>query len=313
MDSMRDAQAIIEFVSSRVADTKILDIKGTIGGEELSTQLVAFSTGNAGVQLQSVRKLLAECSTHPERRTGVAILRDLPSFVAHVNRFKDADSVLFTDPKQEAPVLVAVLDYHRAGADSLPRFGGHRARYAFPLSDEWKKWCTVDGVDLEQRQFAEFIEDQAAALALLPDESETGTSLGAKLRAYAAQIDTTFASPSMVIQLSRGLSVNVNAQLKSQQNLQSGESQLFFQTEHTDSQGKSLKVPGAFCISIPVFELGALHLLGIRLRYRVAEGKVTWKMSLYRRVENLDAAIREAASRAQQDTALPLLFGTPEG
>ncbi|MDE8453326.1 DUF2303 family protein, partial [Klebsiella pneumoniae] len=76
--------------------------------------------------------------TNPLRRAGTATMLSLDSLIDHVNRFKDADTVVFADDSRSAPSMTAVLDYHRAGASGDPRFGKHRSLYAFPLSDEWK-------------------------------------------------------------------------------------------------------------------------------------------------------------------------------
>src|SRR3546814_747731 len=82
----------------------------------------------------------------PLRRSGTAVLTALESFVAHVNRFKDEDSIIFASDDRAAPSLTAVIDYHRQGHQGDPRFGQHRGHFAFPLSDEWKAWTKSGGV-----------------------------------------------------------------------------------------------------------------------------------------------------------------------
>jgi uncharacterized protein YfdQ (DUF2303 family) len=68
-----------------------------------------------GAMVRSVRKVIDEWRTRPERRTGTATLHDLTSFVDHVQRFKDRGSAIFADGSNPAaPLLAAVLNYHEA-------------------------------------------------------------------------------------------------------------------------------------------------------------------------------------------------------
>src|SRR5688500_379560 len=123
-----EAQAVYE-IARRTAEPRLLEI-GETDGEKVSVLLLPNEQG--GVKALSVRDFLAEYRDAPERKAGTARLFELASFVAWVNRFKDADSVLFASPDSANPMLSAVIDYHRKTGH--PRFGEHRAVYAFPLS-----------------------------------------------------------------------------------------------------------------------------------------------------------------------------------
>lgn len=274
----------------------------TITSGEVTAQVAVVPEGR---KLTEIKSLLDAWRTQPERRKGVAILRDVESFIAHVNRFKDADSVLFADPNPEKPILEAVLNYHRAASDGEPRFGDHRARYAFPLSDQWVKWLRHNDKEMDQRAFAEFVEDR------IPDVADPSTA-GQPMKDFVSSIGVEFASPSAVMTMSRGLSMKVDVQARSSINLSSGESQVFFSEDHQDETGKPMRVPGALMISIPVFELGALHNLGVRLRYRLQGGKVMWRYMIHRVPENFNAAIRDACGRVVGGVDLLLLYGCPE-
>jgi hypothetical protein len=137
----------------------IMDIKSPDG---MSGQFALVPTvsqeGRATASLVSVAKFYDEYRPNPVRRVGSANLCDVASLVAHVNRFKDADSVVFADTNRARPSITAVLDYHRAGSGGSPRFGQHRSHYAFPVSDEWTVWTKAHGREMGQGDFAEFIE-----------------------------------------------------------------------------------------------------------------------------------------------------------
>ena len=64
------------------------------------------------------------------------------------------------------------------------------------------------------------------------------------------------ATPAQLIQLSRGLQVNVSSVVKNIVNLASGEASIAFDEQHTDGDGQPLKVPGIFMLSIAPFFMG---------------------------------------------------------
>ena len=65
-------------------------------------------------------------------------------------------------------------------------------------------------------------------------------------------------------------------------------------------------------IAIPVFEEGALYRLAVRFRYRKSGSDIRFIVSLYNADVALRDAAREAMNRAQAETEVPLLMGTPE-
>lgn len=262
-------------------------------------------TGRTTVRLESVAKFADEYRVEPRLRVGTAKMYDLASLIAHVNRFKDCDSVIFADTDRNNPSITAVLDYHRVGATSKPRFGKHLSKYTFPVSDEWLAWTGVHGDEMGQQDFAEFIESH---LVDVIDPSSAGESA----KQYAEKCGVTFGTPSRLLELSRGLSISVGEKVVQAYNLQSGEKQIQFSETHSDSAGAPLKVPGAFLIGIPVFRADARYQVCVRLRYRKREGSLTWAMDLWRHEEVFDAAIRQACQFVSDGTQLPLFVGTPE-
>lgn len=258
-----------------------------------------------GRAITGVKSFLDEYLTAPERRRGTARVYDLPSFVGHANRYKDEHSALFADPNPTAPRLVAVLNYHEASAAGAPRFGDHRTVYEFPLSEEWQEWIRYDGKEMQQAEFAEFIEERICDLLTPEDAGETARTL-------MRQLDCVFATPVQVMALSRGLQVRVNKRVTNAVNLQSGEAQVNFEEEHHDQKGEPLRVPGAFLLGIPVFRSGDLYQIAARLRYRVKGPSVTWSYSLYRTDRVFDHAFQGASKTAAEQTGLPLFVGSPE-
>lgn len=262
-----------------------------------------------GVEVVSIKPFLDEYLEAPERRKGTARLGTLASFLGLVHRFKDLDSALFANPDgtnhPPRPTLTCVFDYNREGPTGAPRFGQHRAVYEFPVSDEWKAWLGLNGKPMAQAQFAAFLEDRIADVA-------APTSPGALAQEFAQKLLVSFAGPSRLIELSRGLSIRVDQTVRNAQNLQTGEAQVQFVAQHTNENGQPLNVPGAFLLNVPVFRGGALYEIPARLRYRVKEGAITWFYELYRADRIFDHAFDEACEEAQENTELSLFVGTPE-
>jgi len=315
-----DAGAVIDFARD-VGESEQFTVP-VLDRDEFGAQLLVLPRGRRVIDLEPY---LEPFRAAPRRRDGVAIMRDIDSFVAHVNRFKDQHTALFADPTPSAPVIVAVLDYHEDGAAGAPRFGKHRTRYAFPLSDEWQAWTKSDGAKMSQADFAAFIEEHIQDIG-------DPASAGDTAKEFAELIQAQFASASKLLELSRGLNVTVESRVNQAVNLASGEVQMSFTEAHKDGASANasapIKVPGAFLVTIPVFKPGIQvrldshepektpklyrHKLAARLRYRVQGGHVTWWYSLYRVQENFDAAIAELCRYAQNETGVPLFVGSPE-
>jgi uncharacterized protein YfdQ (DUF2303 family) len=259
-----------------------------------------------GYEVHELKPLLDKYRTAPERRKGTASLDDLASFVAHVKRFADEDSAVFADRSNiDRPALEAVLDYHRQTASGAPRFGEHRARYEFPLSEEWVTWRAKNGKSMAQAEFAAFLEGRVTDL-----DGEPGPAA----IVFASKVACDFATPSRLIALSRGLGVREDARVVNAQVLASGETQMVFETTHQtyDKDGGPITVPGAFLIAIPVFRRGPAYQIPAKLRYRKQDSKIVWWFELHRLDSVFDHAFDEACDSVRAGTGLPLFLGRSE-
>jgi uncharacterized protein YfdQ (DUF2303 family) len=298
-----EAQAVAEIVNDSTEPRTIF--VRTVDGEVPAAFVVA-----KGVQVIDAKPHLDKYRTAPERRIGTSRLLELVSFIAIVNRFKDADSILFADSDPKKPSITGIFDYHPAGPDHRKaRFGQHRAIYNFPLSEEWKAWTAKDGQPMNQGEFAAFLEDRIADVAEPNPEK-----MGDTARAFAQKLglDVGFVFPARLLQLSRDFAVHANEKVRTAINLATGEAQIQYEAEHVDQQGTPLKIPGAFLLGLPVFKGGQPFEVAARLRYRVASGQISWWFNLYRIDLINDFAFKEAFDQAKRETGLPLLVGTPE-
>jgi hypothetical protein len=245
----------------------------------------------------------------PRFRRGSARVTTIDSLIGHVQRFKDAGSALFAVDNRNSPSITAVLDYHPEGAESAPRFGTHRTEFAFPLSDEWKAWAEQNGKPMAMADFAAFLEDRIIdVIELVPNEDEVSEGLGKFINICGGHI----ASPTRLVELSRGLKVYEAANVREAVNLSSGEAKIAFEVEHKDEFGGKLDVPNLFLIAIPVFRAGMLYRLAARLRYRKTPAGLVFFYELWRADRAFDDAFNEACERVRVETELPLFFGAPE-
>lgn len=245
----------------------------------------------------------------PKYRSGNATLLDLDSFIAHTNRFKDSDSIIFADNNRDHPSLTGVLDYHRVGALGDAGFLRHTSKFAFPLSDEWKAWGSIDGSKMTMRDFAAFLEDRiidvlpVGALELNEEQSRFVSLLGGTKR---------IADPAKLMELSTGLQVFENSEVSNAVKLASGEGKMTFSSQHTDGQGGELSVPSLFALGIPVFANGPAYQVLARLRYRKVGAELVFFIEMWRTDRVFDHAFDEAVAQVKDETGLPVLLGKPE-
>lgn len=268
---------------------------------DLPVHFVAVPVGGGKVEVQSLKPILDQFRTRPERRKGSARVNTIASLIDLTNRHKDDGSVVFADIDAAAPSVFSVFDYHQK--DLTPRYGTHRAVYAFPLSDEWKAWLAKDAASMTQGDWAAFIEDHIADLS---------APLDAERSEFERLFQTKIATPADLVTLSRGLQISVESKVRDFRTLQSGEVEISYEEVHKDGSGQKLVVPGLFVLNIPLFVDAERTRILARLRYRKANGSIVWFYQLYRAKQELRAAMRLEAERVASETSLPLFEGTPE-
>ncbi|MER8478391.1 DUF2303 family protein [Mesorhizobium sp. M1163] len=252
--------------------------------------------------VEDVSGLFERYRLYPSRKTGQAMAQTFEAFCNLTVRHQTGHSAIFANMDWRKPTLTTIVDYHELDAGHA-NFGKHRVHYAFPLSEEWQKWVAGDGAKMDQGDFAWFLEDRVAELSS-PTEDE-------KLQ-YERDFATTIATPAQLVELSRGLQVNVESKVKASTTLQSGEGQIAWEETHNGADGKPLKVPGIFMLNIAPFFMGEKVRIPVRLRYRPAGGKVVWFYQIYRPDQFITQHVRDVLGEAREKTGLPTYEGTPE-
>ncbi len=254
-------------------------------------------------KLESVGEIFEEFRLFPARKAGTAKVLTLDSLIDLTNRHKTPDTAIFANTDWRKPSIVVVIDYHAVEPDGDPAWLRHRIGYEFPLSDPWKEWLAKNGQPMKQGEFAEFIEDHIADLSS-PTEAEADD--------YERLFSAKLATPAKLIELSRGLQVFAGVNVKNTVTLQSGESQVVFEEEHRDAAGNRLEVPGLFILQVNPFFQGDVARIPVRLRYRVADGKIFWFFQIYRPDLIITDRVRTDLDIIRAKTALPVFEGSPE-
>lgn len=279
----------------------------------------------------------------PDRYEGTATMTDLDSFIVHVNRFRDDDSVIFADTTMTSPSLTAVLDYHKArwrdmpsgdeepstkvlSPVDLPRFGVHRTHYAFPVSDRYQAWKDKNKKTMTQEDFAAFLEDHTLDLQPAPllddprliepvtEDDPPQLRADKELRRITDLLRGRWGGPETLMDMSRGLSLHATDKVDQIVNLSSGAGRISFLSDHetVDKSGANVEVPSLFCIGIPIFENGDKYRIAVRLRYRRSQSSLVWFYELYQDGDVFRHALDEALEKTGCCTGLPVLRGKPE-
>jgi len=256
------------------------------------------------MKVESVKDILDEYLDRPKRRTDGAVLDRKESFIDYTNRFKSENSALFARGKVNGSHISAsiytVFDFHPStsqvqDADNCD----HRASYNFPISKEFKRWIENNTRLMDQSSFAYFIEDNLIDLAAA-DQSD--------MEKYT-DLKPLFADPIRMLEMSRGLSLKNNENVKQKFVTSTGETEIQFTSEHTDEYGSKVSIPNFFMINIPIFEMGLRYRVAVRLRYRVKDGSVKFAYDIYRIEDLFDSVFNETCNLIAEKTGLPLFMG----
>jgi uncharacterized protein YfdQ (DUF2303 family) len=174
------------------------------------------------------------------------MFNEVGAFIAYVNSFKDDATRIFY---HDSGVFEAIFDYHRTADD--PRHGDHRASLALQHAPEWKIWTANNGKQMGQREFAEFIEDNAADL-LQP-------------------------SPADMLEVATGLQTTCGATFRRAINQANGTVQVQFD-ENIEAKvaGGNKDVPATFVVALRPFMGCNRYQVECRLRYRASGGNLTF-------------------------------------
>ncbi len=222
-------------------------------------------------------------SERPQRKKGVSALHDAESFCQYFNRFADPNSVIFVDT--EALSFTGVLNYHEA-LEGVPRFGDFRCSFFLRETEPWKLWKGGNAKQMSQVAFAQFIEENLSDILSPP---------AAAMR-----------------ELSRDLQVKSDVEFQQATRLANGQTKLVYKEELKATIGSgSQEVPEEFTIRLALYQGQAPRDIKLRLRLRLASGKLSMWWEIPRLEEILHEEMDLAASKIKEACSAPTFYGKP--
>lgn len=279
METKTDIAEIIKTAGDAVP------IEPRIGKVE-TIPFVILRPGEHVAVLEEALAALERRADSPLRRTGVSTHTELASFIEHVNRYKEKESVVWADIG--CVQFVAVFNADPAGSNQRKAgWGDHRAQYTCPRSPEWLVWSRNEDKLWSSEQFAEFIETHM-------DNLTDGEGA---------------ASPVALMETARNLQIHTKGTFIKKVNPESGEYYMVAKEEH-DKQS-STKIPRKFCLALRVFEGGEMYRVEARIRFRITDGKPMFSYNLVRADEILRDAFDDIRATVKKETELPVFAGSP--
>jgi uncharacterized protein YfdQ (DUF2303 family) len=259
-----------------------------------STELLIWPEGRV-LDLESTYR-------QPSRKRGSAALLTPDSFIAYVKTHATAGTTLTGTVTEKAGSFTALLDYHHASQpnphDDTAGWAEHTASLALAATPEWARWLAKSGTDLDQKTFAEFLEDNAPDITV-PEGLE-------------ARQSEKFPSQQELVSLALTLQVKTDVQFGNQIRLQNGEQQLTYRENIEGSWGgdNKLAIPAKFALAIAPFAGTPKYLVTARLRYRAAGGKASFRYEIERPHKIVEDAFNDVKQKIEAETERRVLVGT---
>lgn len=234
------------------------------------------------IQRDQCVESLEGLQTNPSRKKGSPSFTRTDSFVEYVNeQALECSRLYVTSPT----CFVCVIDHHESG--SLAGWGQHRATLNLKASPEWTLWTGSNGRHMNQREFAQFIEDNS-------DEIEHPT--GAQL-----------------LELVRTIKATTNAEFNGQVEEKDGNFSVGFSmtTRTAAGQKGELELPTDFVLAISPYEGGSIHTLPVRLRFSVESGRLALWYEMVKVAKFQELALKLIVSAIEGGTEMTAWYGTP--
>lgn len=205
----------------------------------------------------------------PVRAQGLIKAESIDSLLGYVCRYAGScNPVIFVD--RGSMYIEAVLDWHEHRENGLGRWGEHCVAMSLAHTQEFQAWLGIAGKPVNQKQFAEFIEENLEAVFGPP----------------AADILTVITT----------IEGKRNVDFKSGVRLSNGDVQLRYE-ERTDAKGHGdIEVPSELTLRLPVFtgaERETTYDFRALLRYRLNDGRLSFELKILGVDRIIDLAIRD--------------------
>lgn len=220
----------------------------------------------------------------PRRVHGTITVLDVDSFATVWDKHAGDVAEVFANPSGFS--VTAVLNADEGAA--LPAgFRDHRIILECRTTPAWQAWVSRNGQWLDQRVFAEHLEDRI--------------------------VDIVNPSGADMLELAQSFEATSSVDFKSSQVLASGQRQLRYEETLAAKAGQSgqLEIPAAIELGLAPFEGSDAYRVNARFRYRIRDGHLTLSYSLERPEDVLREAFGDVCTAVGEHTGRRVIQGSP--
>lgn len=224
------------------AGLRLAEIRKDHGG-------IPFVVIPEGTNVHELEELLPSPQT---TKIDVAV-DDVESFTRYFNEHKSDDSRIFARLQETGAQFIGIIDFFGKGKTSWRK---HRVTYNCPPTPEWLTWTKNNKLAMNQKAFAEFLEDNL---------DEIINPVGAE-----------------VLEIAKTLTAKTTVNFKSGIRLDNGNQCLTYEEMSETKAGEKgdLQIPTEITLGIAPFKSIQPYKLMARLKYRLQEGRVTFTYEL---------------------------------
>jgi len=234
-------------------------------------------------------ELHEELLERPVRKKGTVTLSDSESFIAYVKRegsLASCNIYCEVDYLKGLIEFTAILNDHE---EEDAHWRDYRAIFAPQKSYEWKTWLENNRRNLSQADFAHFLEENNKDIA-----SVDGMPTGAQVLAMAINFEA-----------------RQEVHIKSALRTQSGTVEFSYTNNEDSATIERMEMYKGFSLGLTPFFNGKGYRLDVRLKYRHANGKVSFWYELDRPDLVLQTATQEIIDSIKNQAGFPIFFGCP--
>lgn len=224
-----------------------------------------------GLELVDLTPLRDTLRDAPRRQRGKMLVHAIADLIAVSKRFGiPNESTCYVAIMADGRGHVrTIFDHPRGGPNPKPGFSEFEVRHDLMRGEAIGKWIDVAKNWLSQADFAAFLEERLLDMAEVSPDSP--------LQTFAQRLMARFALPTQMLEAARGVGIHVGQQIKQTTNLDTGAVSVVFVEEHTKDAG-AVEIPRLFAIRAPLWEHGVEYEIPVRVRYKVNDQKILWKL-----------------------------------
>ena len=235
-----------------------------------------------GYQHKDISDQVAAAQEHPARKRGEVQLRDVASLLQVLeDHAAQDDAYVYANP--DARTITAVLNDHRAGTHAGWR--DHRATFKAEFTPEFTEWLGHSKKPMNQTDFAEFIERNAA--------------------------DITEPAAAALLEVATTIQAKTGISFSSSKRLDNDQVQLAY-TETIDAAAGAngaVTIPREFNLGLRIFKNGSGYKLRARLKYRLSGAAVSFSYELDRPERAVEDAFAGYVEQIREKSGYKVLIG----